>query len=87
MKKQDSVALINAKKEEKRINRLFYDILGENGAPELVEALDRKVFGTRSLVTRLQDGKVDVAATMVKNGAYELLSYIKQRIELGAKGK
>jgi len=71
--------------ERKRLNRVYYDVLGENGAKEIMEDLER-VFNLRSMVKRV-DGKVDVNATLVNNGAFEVLQFIKGCINFGAKNE
>jgi hypothetical protein len=86
MKKPESAASKLARAKETKLNRLFYTVLGEDGATEIVECLENK-FQKRSMVKRNQDGFVDPHATMVQCGAYEFIDYIKQRIQLGAEGK
>ena len=85
MAKEKSAARQLGEAEQARINRLFYDVLGENGAPEIMEYLGKR-FAKRSMVKRAE-GMVDVNGTMVQCGAYELLTFIQETIEFGAKGK
>jgi hypothetical protein len=77
---------ILTKEEQARRNRLFFDYLGKDGGVEIITILESK-FQKRSMVKRLADGSVDMNATLVQCGAYDLLSYITQSIELGAKGE
>lgn len=75
--------------EQARINRMYFDTFHPEGMlakAEIMEDLARH-FEPRSMVKRTPDGLVDVNATLVNNGAYEVLSFIRQRIEMGAKGK
>jgi hypothetical protein len=83
MKKPQSPERKAAQSEQKRINKLFFDALGENGAFEVVEDLERH-FELKSMLKRAPDGVIDVYATIANNGAYEVLSWIKQRIENGS---
>ena len=78
-------ARIAATAKQAKLNRRFYDVLGESGAPEIMEHLAMR-FAKRTMVKRVND-VVDVNATLVQCGAYEVLTVIKEYIELGAKGK
>lgn len=86
MKKQQSEAAKLAAAEQQRLNKLYNDVLGETGATEILEDIERK-FELRSMLKRGSDGRIDVSATLANNGAYEVVSWIKQRIELGSKGE
>ena len=72
-----------SKEAQQKLNRLYYDVFGEDH--EIIEDLKRH-FETASLV-RTKDGVIDAYATHVACGAYEVMSYIKQRIKLGEEGK
>jgi hypothetical protein len=74
------------REEQARINRIFYQNLGDVGAKEIMDDLVRKFEG-RTMIKKLADGSVDPYASIAANGAWEVLSYIRQRIELGEKGK
>ena len=71
-----------AELEQARINRLFYDHLGKDAGTEIIEVLEL-VFELRSMIKKDKDGKVDPFHTLANCGAYEILSYIKQRIKNG----
>ena len=83
--KKPSVGRILSKEEQTRLNRLYYDTLARNDT-ELVEDLNRH-FKPNSLIKTDNDGKVDPYATIRNCGAYEVFSYIEQRIKLGEQGK
>ena len=74
---------VRQEKHEKLINRKWFDI-DRDLYKDLV-----KHFGPPStkLVKVLPDGSVDVYATLRNNGAYEVLSYIEQRMQLGEQNK
>lgn len=86
IKKSESAATKLNREEQARINRLFYQILGKEGEPVILEDLVRK-FEVQSLAKRLPDGSIDPTALAMRAGAYEVVSFIKQRIKLGAEGK
>ena len=83
IKKQETAASKLAREEQSGINKLFFDHLG--AAPDIMDDLDRK-FVRKSLVKKGVDGHIDQAQMAVACGAYEVISYIKQRIELGKQG-
>ena len=86
MAKAPSPAQEEARKREQRTNRLYFDVLGIDGGAKVLEDLERH-FAPHSMVKRGPDGSVDPNATLVANGAYEVISYIKQRINFGAENK
>ena len=75
----------SGKEEQARLNRLYYAELKQNVSGELLDDLIRK-FEPRTMIKRLPDGSIDPYATVAANGAWEVLSYIRQRINLGEKG-
>ena len=83
--KKESVGRILTKEEQTRLNRKWYDQMARND-DELIEDLKRH-FRPHSLIKKDNDGKVDPYATVAACGAYEVYSYIEQRIELGEQGK
>ena len=83
IKKQETAASKLAREEQAAINKLFYDHMG--AAPDIIDELDKK-FVRKSLVKRGADGVIDPVQMAVACGAYEVISYIKQRIELGKQG-
>ena len=83
IRKQETAASKLAKEEQSGINKLFFDHLG--AAPDIMEELDKK-FVRKSLVKRGADGAIDPVQMAVACGAYEVISYMKQRIELGKQG-
>ncbi len=85
MKKQDSAVRENAKAEQTKINRLYHDLLGMDAGLKIIEDLE-KFFDKRSMVVR-SEGRVDVNGTLVRNGHFEVMSFIKQRIKLGEQNK
>jgi len=86
MKKEPTETQILAKAEQARLNRLYSDVLGADGAVEILEDLERH-FELKSMIKRGSDGRVDQFATIANNGAYEVISFIKQRIQKGALGQ
>jgi len=82
MKRKKTEEQLLAESEQARINRLFFDMLGKDAGTEIVEDLV-KHFELRSMIKKDKDGKVDPFQTLANNGAYEVVSYIKQRINNG----
>ena len=74
------------------INKQYYDLLG---ASDILDDLVQKfelITMIRHRVAPRVDGtlykaEVDEYATIAQCGAYEVLSYIRQRIKLGEQGK
>ena len=83
IKKTASAASKLAREENSGINKLFFDHLG--AAPDIMDQLDKK-FVRKSLVKHGPDGSIDPVQMAVACGAYEVISYIRQRIELGKQG-
>ena len=68
--------------EQEVLNRRYSDV-----DPEILKDLEHH-FIPRSLVKKTADGNtIDEPATFVACGAYEVISYYRQRVELGAKAK
>ena len=81
--KKETPATKLAREANAAINKAWFDSF--HAAPELLDDLANK-FGLRTMVKK-NDGIVDANATLVACGAYEVLSYIKQRIALGKRGQ
>jgi hypothetical protein len=77
-----SAASVLSREQHAAINKMYHDLLG---ASDIMDDLARN-FELHTMVKR-HEGKVDQAATLAACGAYEVLSYIRQRIKLGAQGK
>ncbi|RKX21451.1 MAG: hypothetical protein DRP45_12295 [Candidatus Zixiibacteriota bacterium] len=68
--------------EQEVLNRKYADV-----DEDILKDLERH-FAPRSLVKKSSGGDmVDKNATLVACGAYEVISYYRQRVELGAKAK
>lgn len=80
--KKESVERKLAREAQAKLNRLYFDVLGEGGAAEILEDLESK-FELNSMIRRGPDGRVDEFATLANNGAFEVISFIKQRIKNG----
>ena len=78
-------AMTSSLQEQSRLNRLFFDFLGKDAGVEIVQDLERH-FELLSMVKK-HEGKVDPNATLINCGAYEVLSFIKQRIRFGEQNK
>ena len=75
-----------AQEENQRMNKLYSDVLGELGATEIVEDLVRH-FELNTMLKTDNSGRVDEFATLARTGSYTVVSFIKQRIKMGAIGK
>ena len=76
-----------AEAEQQRINKLWFIHMGdEHGAAELLEDLERN-FPVRSPLKRDKNGRVDAEQTLANCGALEVISWIRQRIQLGSESK
>ncbi|RLD52697.1 MAG: hypothetical protein DRI97_14230 [Bacteroidetes bacterium] len=68
--------------EQEILNRKYYDV-----DKDILKDLEHH-FIPRTLVKKTSDGNtVDEKATLVACGAYEVISYYRQRVALGAKAK
>ena len=81
-----------AREAQAAINKQYYDLLG---ASDILDDLTQK-FELATMVRHRVDARpdgtlfkanVDASATMAQCGAYDVLSYIRQRIKLGEEGK
>ena len=81
-----------SKEVQAALNKQYHDLLG---ASDILDDLIQK-FELASMVKHRVDARpdgtlykadVDANSTMVACGAYEVVSYIKQRIKLGEQGK
>ncbi len=87
-KRPESAARKLSKEEETRINSLYFKAFGPEGMfVEILKDLEAH-FETRTLVGKSQvTDMVDPNQTLVNCGAYEHLSYMRQRIKLGEQNK
>ena len=80
--KKPSEAQKIAKEDQAQLNRLFFDHIGD----EIIKDLERH-FELKSMIKKDKEGRVDPFLTIANNGAYEVLSYIKQRIDKGSRNE
>lgn len=85
MKRQPTETQVLAMEEAARLNREYFNQLGHEVSKPIIDDLKSK-FVRKSLVKLGTDGKVDPVQMAVAAGAYEVISYIEQRIKLGETG-
>ena len=72
--------------ENTRRNRDWFDRLGDEGGEKLIKHLEAR-FDPRSMLRRGKDGSIDPLAMAAKCGAYEVMSYLKQCIDMGSRNE